>query len=169
MWRNRSRLVWLKLGDASSNYFFKLVTAKRIRESIKTLALSDGRLTEDKSEILIRVYDHYRELYKRDLNVARHADVRAEVLALIAKTFTEQDNQILRTPPDAEEIEKVVLGFPKGKSPGEDGVTYDFLQESWELVGACCSDMVLAFWQDAKLSANTVNGIVKMIPKLSDF
>lgn len=38
-WHLRSHSLWLKLGDAPSNYFFKLVTAKCIRESIKVLAL----------------------------------------------------------------------------------------------------------------------------------
>lgn len=28
--------------------------------------------------------------------------------------------------------------------------------------------MVIAFWGDAQLSANTINGIVKMVPKRSD-
>lgn len=43
------------------------------------------------------------------------------------------------------------MGLSKGESLGGDGVTYDILYESWELVGECCIKMVLAFWADAKL------------------
>lgn len=70
--------------------------------------------------------------------------------------------------PTVEEIVKVALGFPKGKSPREDKIMYDFLQESWDFVENCCIDMVLAFWLDAKLLANLVNKIVKMVPKRND-
>lgn len=45
LWRLRSHSTWLKIGDAPSHYFFKLIAAKRISEMIKVLALSDGRLT----------------------------------------------------------------------------------------------------------------------------
>lgn len=33
-------------------------------------------------------------------------------------------------------------------------------------MGECCTAMVLAFWADAKLSVNTMNGIVKMVLKV---
>lgn len=66
------------------------------------------------------------------------------------------------------EIEKVALGFPKGKSRSGDRVTYDFLQETWEFVGDYCREMVLAFQRDAKLSATSINGIVKMVSKRND-
>lgn len=79
-----------------------------------------------------------------------------------------EDNLSLKALPTLEEIQKIFLGFPKGKSPGGDGVTYDFLQGCWDFVGVCCMSMVWAFWRDARLPKNPVNGIVKMIPKRSD-
>lgn len=42
----------MKLGEAPHLYFFKPVQAKRIRETIKILALPDGRVMEDEQEIL---------------------------------------------------------------------------------------------------------------------
>lgn len=56
----------------------------------------------------------------------------------------------------------------KNKSFRGDGVTYNFLKGYWDFVGDRCKDMVLAFWSDAKLSPNSVNGIVKMAPKRND-
>lgn len=71
-------------------------------------------------------------------------------------------------PPSEDEIEKTVLGLPNGKSSGGDGVTYKFFQGCWSFVGNCCKGMIQDFWTDAKLPANTVNGIVKMVPKHND-
>lgn len=41
-WRICSKATSLKIGDAPMTYFFKLVHAKRIHESIKKLMFSDG-------------------------------------------------------------------------------------------------------------------------------
>lgn len=43
-------------------------------------------------------------------------------------------------------------------------VTYEVIQDTWELVGAGCKAMVQAFWNDARLTPNMVNEIVKMVP-----
>lgn len=164
----RRCFTWLKIGDALIQYFFKLVTTKCIRESIKILSLPDGRLTKDESEILNGVYSHYRLLYKRDPKVSRFNVVWTEVLKLITKTFSTIDNRKLQEPPTDGEIERIVLGFPKEKSPRGDGVTYDFLQGYWDFMGDCCEKMVLAVQCNAKLSHNIINGIIKMTPKRND-
>lgn len=107
--------------------FFKLVTTKHITESIQILSLPDGRLMEEKSEILSSIYSHCKLLYKIDPEVACFNAIRTEVLKLISKKFLPIDNRKLQAPPNNEEIEKFVLGFPKENSSGGDGVTYEFL------------------------------------------
>lgn len=69
-----------------------------------------------------------------------YIEQRDEVLSLIDKKFSEEDNWDLKAISD--EIIRVAFGFPSGKSPGGDDVTYDFLQKSWDLVGVCCVAMV---------------------------
>lgn len=70
LWRIKSKSTWMKIGDAPNKCFFLLVTTKRICESIKTLALVDKRLIEDKTKILEGVYAYYRKLYQKDRRVA---------------------------------------------------------------------------------------------------
>lgn len=113
---------------------FELVIAKRIKESIRIISLPDSRLIEDELEIIMGVYDHCKHLYKRDLEVSRFNVVRMEVLNLITMKFFATDNWKLHAPPSDEEIELVVLGFPYEKSPGGDGVTYDFLKGYWDFM-----------------------------------
>lgn len=63
--RVKSWSTWFKVGDATSPYFFNVVTPKRICESIKGLALPDESIMEDEGEILEGVFAHRRKLYKK--------------------------------------------------------------------------------------------------------
>lgn len=128
LWHIRSRSTWFKIEDAPRSYFFMLVTTKRICEIIKKLVLDDGRVIEDESKILHGIYNHCRNLYRRDSRVVRFITHRDEVLSLITRNFSKEDNQVLMALPSEDDIDRIVLGFPKGKSPGGDGVTYDFFQ-----------------------------------------
>lgn len=81
LWRLRSCSIWLKIGDAPSQYFFHLVKAKRIRESIKILAPPNGSLMEDEDMILQGVHAHYRKLYKWDPRVTNFQETRDEIFS----------------------------------------------------------------------------------------
>lgn len=85
LWHIHSKSTWFKIGDAPNHYFFMLVIAKRIWETIKKLALPNGRIIEDEYEILHGFYSHYRNLYKKDPGVATFSVKRAEILTLITK------------------------------------------------------------------------------------
>lgn len=145
----RSKSSWMKIGDSPSQYFFKLVQAKRIQESIKILSTLDGGSTKDKEEILRGVYNHCRCLYVKDHQVELYSEQRDGVLSLIDKKFVEEDNHELRAVLDEYEITRVVFGFPFGKSPRGDGITYDFFVQ---LLGSggrwlCCHGIgVLEEW-----------------------
>lgn len=127
LWHLHSKSTWFKIGDAPNKYFFMLVTAKRIRETIKKLALADGWIMEDKNEILHGVFTHYKNLYRQHPRVARFQIMRDEVQRLITRKFPTVENSALKAILSDDEIDRIVLGFPKGKSPGGDGVTYEFL------------------------------------------
>lgn len=61
--------------------------------------------------------------------------ILTQITKLFSARFSKADNLKLHTPPSGDEIDKTILGFPKGKSSGGDGVTYDFLQGYWSFVG----------------------------------
>lgn len=111
------------MGDAPKPYFFKLLYAKRIRETIKILTTLDGRSVENEDEILHEVYDHYHRLYTKDNEVDFYQLMRDKVLSLIDAKFTDEDNVMLKVVLDDDEIQRIVFSFPWEKSPGGDSVT----------------------------------------------
>lgn len=52
----RSRVRWLKLGKAPTNYFFNQLKAKHARESIKRLRLDSGEVTPDEDQIVNEIF-----------------------------------------------------------------------------------------------------------------
>lgn len=69
LWRICCKATWMQLGDAPSQYFFKLLRAKKICETIKILKTPNGRSIEDEDKILQGVLDHYSVMYVRDYRV----------------------------------------------------------------------------------------------------
>lgn len=125
-----SRSCWLKLGDAPSSNFFKLVQDKWAWETIKALALLDGRFNEDKGETLLGIQNFCRHLYAKDPQIERSSMVKTKILSLIDKFFNEEDNEALKAIPLEDEINRIAFAFSRGKSPGGDGVTYEFSQDT---------------------------------------
>lgn len=122
-------------------------------------------MIKDEGEFLRGIQEFCQNLYARDPQIALNLTVRNEILSLIDKFFTKKDNQVLKVILREEEINKIVFEFPKEKSPRSNGVTHELIQDSWEFVKEGCIAMVQAFRIDALLTANMVNGIIKMVPK----
>lgn len=117
----------MKIGDALSQYFFKLVMAKRIKESIKLLTLPDGRVTKDERKFSME-FSPTLGSYIRNIRgwLALMVLEYAEILKFITKKFSVVDNHALMALPSCDEVERVLLnfptGFPKDKSLGGDGL-----------------------------------------------
>lgn len=80
VWRRRSRVCWLSLGDAPSRYFFLQMKAKQSRETIKTLAFTDGTMIEDEKQILEETCNFFSSLFQADDTFHTNMGERADVL-----------------------------------------------------------------------------------------
>ncbi|CAM6086928.1 unnamed protein product [Calypogeia fissa] len=143
-WRLRSRQRWMKLGDAPSKYFFAIQKAKWVRESIKILRTDNGMLI-DELEIIREIHHFYRLLYKKDYTVDNNTVARREVLDLVSRFLTDEENARLIRVPDKDEIQTIVDNLPKDKSPGLDGVTVELLRACWGIVGDLLVQVVTSF------------------------
>lgn len=163
--RLRSRIRWLRQGDAPTKYFFLQLRAKQARESIKCLELANGESTEDENRIVQKIFKLYTNLFRSDPKVVGRTQERKEVLRLITTKISHADNLVMIEPPTDREIERIVQDLKKEKSPGIDGVTAEMLQKFWPCMRTACFELVRAFWHDVVLTTRVLAGIIKLIPK----
>ncbi|KAL3684103.1 hypothetical protein R1sor_002125 [Riccia sorocarpa] len=164
----RSRIRWIQLGDAPSRYFFASLKAKQARENITILQTEEGGLLTDREEILGEIEQEYSTLYSADEEGGAIEEQRREILHLMNKRFTAEQNATIREVPDDALIEDTVKNLPRDKSPGIDGVVAEILRLGWQFMKQDCIKMVTRVWQSKKLLARDNRGVIKLIPKTKD-
>ncbi|KAL3675227.1 hypothetical protein R1sor_025175 [Riccia sorocarpa] len=121
--RRRSRMRWVKEGDAPMSFFFALLKSKQTQEQTKTMRNDEGALMTSETKILEYIQQSYSNLFEYSPTTPAQREKRREVLALIEKKVPEEVNRRLEALPTEEEIQKLVWSLAKEKSPGQDGLT----------------------------------------------
>ncbi|KAL3677089.1 hypothetical protein R1sor_027037 [Riccia sorocarpa] len=149
--RRRSRVRWVQEGDANNKYFYSCLKSKQLQEKITTLENDQGTRIEDEDGKLELVHSYYQNLYSQRPEAAGDREERAEVLDLIDRGVSAQDNEALEKMPDDKEITEMVESLPREKAPGEDGLT----AETGFVEGRSIMDNVLSLKMCQDLSRAT--------------
>jgi len=108
------------------NEVYKLEAGKRrVNTQITTLRKPDGSLTEDLSETLQLMLEHFTPDDKEEGDTELHKLARAQALEP-----TDTDDDIDFT---VEESRSAVASMDKKKAPGEDGITGEMYESAFEV------------------------------------
>jgi hypothetical protein len=124
--RQRSRLVWLRKGDANTRFFHVMASARKKRNFIHSLATKTGFATTQ-TEKHVAIYDHF-------LNHIGSYIPRSCALNYNNLNWQPRPLNHLETPVDIEELHKVIMEAPKEKAPGPDGFIDLFFSACWEII-----------------------------------
>lgn len=114
------------------------------------------------------IYEHFSKQFSIGENQSGCAEVEDPIQS-ISNTLTEEEARSLVEPINAEEILTTLKACSKKKSPGPDGITYEFYLENFETVK---DDLVLIF--NSYVSGNVqppkefCESIITLIPKSGD-
>ncbi|KAL3692029.1 hypothetical protein R1sor_005680 [Riccia sorocarpa] len=98
---------------------------KKAQESTSALKRDNGDMINDQCEILSDVEQIYSTLYAAEQEAETTASTRHEMLQLIYKKLTAEQNMKMQRLPDEKLIERTFKELPKEKSPGIDGVVVE--------------------------------------------
>ena len=84
------------------------------------------------------------------------------------KKISIQDREELLAPFSLDEIQQVVFGMKKNKSPGPDGFLANFYQEFWDLVKWDLKALIEEFARGKINIAGLNYGIITLVPKTID-
>ncbi|KAM0889850.1 hypothetical protein ACQ4PT_027467 [Festuca glaucescens] len=144
MWRQRSRIQWLREGDASTRFFHAKASARRRKSFIHRIEFEDKVHTDQqgKEEAL---WGFFQDL----LGEPRR---RQHTLNLAAMGIAPIDLSDQEVPITTEEVQAAIMDMPSDKAPGADGFTALFFKKCWPII---CFDIMRAIATlECKISRN---------------
>lgn len=88
-----------------------------------------------------------------------------EVIDCVPSKISEEQNLELLKEISAEEVKEALFQMHPDKSPGPDGMTPEFFQKHWAIVGTDVVSMVKEFFEQGKIRTNLNETNVVLIPK----
>ncbi|KAM7263196.1 hypothetical protein ACFE04_000879 [Oxalis oulophora] len=73
-YKQKSRMEWIKLGDANTKNFHNSLRDRNARINIVSLQLENGQVTRDQSEIKSAMVEFYRQLLGANAGNQQHID-----------------------------------------------------------------------------------------------
>ncbi|KAL2629393.1 hypothetical protein R1flu_014079 [Riccia fluitans] len=119
--RKKWGLVALALGRVGS------LKAKHIHEALNIRQLDNGQIVTNEDELFEVIQDNFRTLIQEDPESDAVRAEHREVLQLIDRHLTEEQNHQLEELPSNKLKEDIVRSLPSDKAPGLDRVTAEIL------------------------------------------
>ena len=162
-WKQRSRQLWLALGDANTGYFHAVTKGRRARNRLSVIEDEDGLpvFEEEKiSGVICKFYDN--------LFTSNHFDSAHTIEKALKPCISLETNEELIKEPTPEEIRNATFAIHADKAPGPDGFSASFFQSNWEVIGPAIVTEVQRFFTTGILSPSLNETHVRLIPKTLD-
>lgn len=162
-WKQRSRLLWLKLGDRNTGFFHAITKSKKRANSFSVIEREDGQMVHKEEEIVQVIDEYFQKLFSTQPG-EREETVRYALRPIV----TEAENIDLTAIPSAGEIREAAVSINADKAPGpDDGFSAGFFHTHWEYVGPDIVKEVQCFFKGDPLSDNINHTNIRLIPKVN--
>ncbi|XP_040248925.1 uncharacterized protein [Aegilops tauschii subsp. strangulata] len=158
-WRQRSRLVWIRAGDANTRLFHLRANGRRRKNHIPFLHMN-GTVISDKDDKAAALLNHFSRI------LGPHDDAPAQTVNWDYLQLPRTNLSHLDAPFDQDELLKAIKDSPSEKAPGPDGFIGLFYKVCWNTIKV---DLLAALNQLSALNANCWNllntAYIALIPK----
>ena len=132
LWRQKSRIRWLKHGEKNTKFFHKTTVQRRMTNCITHIRNVQGEKIETHDGIEGEFLNYFKEALQEP-NINRIPAIN-KLLKSIPKVITEEHNNLLIKPISLQEVEEVVQQMKEGKAPGPNGFSSVFFHKFWDLI-----------------------------------
>ena len=158
----RSKVRWAEEGEQSTKFFFGLEKQNYIKKHVRKLKLDNGTTTTDPKKINSEMRLFYKNLYKSHSNNECSDDFFSSDSI---PTLSEFEKTACDRPLTKDECFKTLKTFKKNKSPGNDGLTYEFYAKFWIIVADFLIDSYKHSFEENELSSSQRQAIITLIDK----
>ena len=129
----RSRIMGYEHADRPSSYFLNLENSKQSKKSIYKIRAANGNIIDTKKEILEEISSYYTHLYSGKNSYVTSSDE-------IKRAFMPNESHVKLNQEQKdscegiitkEELTEVLKNTKNNKSPGIDGIPYEFYKMFW--------------------------------------
>lgn len=165
-YKQKSRIRWMKDGDACTSFFFKSVIANQGRNCIKFLRGDDNERIENVDQIKDLLISYYQNLLGSDNSETVPMPVEEIRDLLSFRCLPDLAAKLLHVP-SVLEIRRALVTMPKNKAPGPDGFPVEFMWEAWDVVGQEIVAAVQDFFSTGHLPRGLNATAITLIPKVT--
>lgn len=162
MWKQRSRVQWLREGDRNTQFFHSRASNRRKQNNILRLKGEDGRWVENEEEVCSLVSRYFSDLFSS--SSPQHCN---SVVEDIDQSLTDGDRLSIERQVTSKEVYEALMQMAPNKAPGPDGMPALFFQKFWVFVGPTVVKMVTDFFETGVLPPNINKTLITLIPKVS--
>jgi hypothetical protein len=159
--RLRSRVAWLRHGDANTKFFHACARYRKKKNFIAKLSNGDGLVTshDDKAEVLL---NYFTELIGSSSD--RESSIDLEALGIQHHLLDH-----LVSSCSEEEVWDTIKLMPSDKAPGPDGFTGRFYKVCWPIIKKDIMAAVAAVWRKDFRNFRALNSaFVILLPKVEN-
>lgn len=162
-WKQRSRLLWLSLGDRNTSLFHAATKGRKRANSFSVIENAAGVEVHKEEDIVKSIVAYFQELFTSSDRVGNR---RETVEYALRPVITDEENALLSAIPSALEIKEAIFDINAEKAPGPDGFSARFFQSNWLDIGEEIVDKIQAFFISGKPPEGINHTHVRLIPKI---
>ncbi|KAB2616581.1 hypothetical protein D8674_023169 [Pyrus ussuriensis x Pyrus communis] len=160
-WCQRSRVKWLREGDANTKFFHSSTLQRRRRNKVVKLRNKNGSWVDHPSQVRQLVENHFTSVFCS----AGDRDWGA-MLDCLTPSVTSEMNAALIAPVTEEEIKEAAMQMGGLKAPGPDGFQGIFYHTYWEIVREDIFALVRDLLQESAGTGHLNQTHIVLIPKV---
>jgi hypothetical protein len=161
-WQIHSKTKWIEQGEKSTKYFFSKYKFRKSRS-----ALNEIKNPLDSEQSKENTFSYIREEYSKIYKYERIDLEAAKEITKEAPQITETQNSLMSQEISLEEIEKTIRSLPNNKSPGSDGLTYEFYKLTEEVISPLLYKLFNQVLISGILPKSWCKNLIILIPKKS--
>lgn len=162
LWRQRSRITWLQLGDRNTRFFHERASGRKRNNTVHGLFDSQGIWQTDSDVIGHLFCDFFAGLFTKTGGI-----LMERVLSSVLPLVSPEMNTMLLQPFERKDLEFSLFRMQPSKSPGVDGMSALFFQRYWSFIGDEVSTVCLQIL-NGEASVQAFNHtLIALIPKVS--
>ena len=125
-WRQRSRAIWLLVGDKNTKFFHQKATQRKRKNHIRGVFNKTGEWCTGDEQIADTAVEYFQDLFTSSQPEDEEIGL---VLEAVDQRVTDDMNNTLMEPYTGDEVRRALFQMHPSKVPGPDGMSPFFFQK----------------------------------------